>query len=169
MNAPQPIPYSPEGPQPLVREIATGAAYPVESLGPLRGAVEAVQGMTQAPVAIPAASALAVASLAVQGFADVQTLGGARPLSLYALTIARSGERKSACDAPLMTALRDHEKERARTQREEMKSWTNAYDLWKGRREKILAEAKAGKGEKRTAAQADLEALGPEPESPPIG
>jgi hypothetical protein len=166
MNAPQPIQYTPEGPQLLVREIAVGAAYPVEALGPLRAAVEAVQGTTQAPVAIPAASALTVASLAVQGFADVQTLGGPRPLSLYALTIARSGERKSACDAPLMAALRDHEKERAKTQSEEMQSWTNAHALWKGERDRILLEAKKGKGEKRTAAQADLEALGPEPEAP---
>ena len=166
MNAPQPIPYTPEEPQPLVREIAPGAAYPVASLGPLREAVEAVQGMTQAPVAIPAASALTVASLALQGFADVETLGGVRPLSLYALTIARSGERKSACDAPLMAALRDHEKEKAQAQREEMQSWTNAHALWKGERDRILLEAKKGKGEKRTAAQADLEALGPEPEAP---
>ena len=166
MNAPQPIPYTPEEPQPLVRETPAGTGYPVEALGPLRDAVEAVQGMTQAPVAIPAASALTVASLAVQGFANVETLGGMRPLSIYALTIARSGERKSACDAPLMAPLRDHEKERAKAQREEMQSWTNAHALWKGERDHILMEAKKGKGEKRTAAQADLEALGPEPEAP---
>ena len=54
--------FQPEGPQPLLREIAPGAAYPVEALGPLRAAVEAVQGMTLAPVAIPAQTALAVAS-----------------------------------------------------------------------------------------------------------
>ena len=167
MNAPQPIQYIPEGPQPLVREIAIGAAYPVHALGPLRKAVEAVQGITQAPLAIPAQSALAVASLAVQGFADVETLGGPRALSLYALTIARSGERKSACDAPLMVALRDHEREQAIVQRDAMQSWTNAQALWKGERDKILAEAKKGKGEKRTAAQADLEVLGPEPAAPP--
>ena len=167
MNAPQPIQYTPEGPQPLVREIAPGAAYPVHALGPLRDAVEAVQGITQAPVAIPAQSALAVASLAVQGFADVETLGGPRPLSLYALTIARSGERKSACDAPLMAALREHEREQAKAQRDEMQSWTNAQALWKGERDRILLDAKKGKGEKRTAAQADLEALGPEPDAPP--
>ena len=94
------VPFTPEGPQPLLREIPAGEAYPVHALGPLQAAVEAVQAMTLAPVAIPAQSALAVASLAVQGFADVETLGGPRPLSLYALTIARSGERKSACDAP---------------------------------------------------------------------
>ncbi|MBZ0129638.1 MAG: DUF3987 domain-containing protein [Rhodobacteraceae bacterium] len=167
MNLPQPIPFTPEGPQPLVREIASGKAYPTQALGPLRPAVEAVQGITQAPVAIPAQSALAVASLAVQGFADVETLGGPRPVSLYALTIARSGERKSACDAPLMSALRAHEKEAAKAQRDAMESWCNAHALWKGERDRILAEARKGKGEKRTAAQADLEAMGSEPAAPP--
>lgn len=167
MNAPEPIQFTPEGPQPLVREIAPGMAYPVHSLGPLRPAVEAVQGITQAPVAIPAQSALAVASLAVQGFADVQTLGGPRPTSLYALTVARSGERKSACDAPLLAALREHEKEEAKARRDEMQSWGNAFALWKGERDRILTEAKKGKGEKKVAAQADLDALGPEPAAPP--
>lgn len=167
MNAPQPIPYTPEGPQPLVRQTPPGAAYPVHALGPLRAAVEAVHGMTQAPMAIPAQSALAVASLAVQAFADVETLGGARPLSLYALTIAQSGERKSACDAPLLAPLRAHEREESKAQREAMEAWRNKHALWKGERDRILADAKKGKGEKRAAAEADLDALGPEPEAPP--
>ena len=160
-------PYTSEGPQPLVREIPVGEAYPVKALGPLRSAVEAVQGMTQAPVAIPAQSALAVASLAVQGFANVQTLGGIRPLSLFALTIAQSGERKSACDAPLMTALREHEREQSQAQRDATQSWINAHALWKGEREQIFKEIQKGEGEKRVAAQADLEALGKEPDKPP--
>ncbi len=159
------IPFTPEAPQPLLREIAPGADYPVDALGPLAGAVLAVQGMTQAPVAIPAASALAVASLAVQGFSDVETLGGNRPVSLYALTIARSGERKSSCDAPLMAALREHEKEQAKAQRDAVTSWQNAQALWKGDRDRILADAK--KPSKRTEAQADLAALGAEPAAPP--
>lgn len=167
MNAPEPIPFAPEGPQPLVREIAPGEAYPVAHLGPLRAAVEAVHGMAQAPVAIPAASALSVASLAVQGFANVETLGGPRPVSLYALTIARSGERKSSCDGPLMVALREFEREQARDQREAVTRWQNAQALWKGERDRILGEAKKGKGERKLAAQADLDALGPEPAAPP--
>jgi len=162
----RPIPFTPEGPQPLLREIPPGQPFPIESLGPLRDVVEAIQGMTQAPVAIPAASALAVASLAVQGFADVQTLGGIRPVSLYVLTIARSGERKSACDAPLMAALRDHEKEAAKAQREALRTYENEYALWKGERDRILLEAKKNKSEKRVASQADLEAL-KEPSAPP--
>ena len=160
-------PFTPEGPQPLLREIAPGEAYPLAALGPLREAVEAVHGMTLAPIAIPAQSALAVAALAVQGFADVETLGGPRPVSLYALTIARSGERKSACDAPLMAGLRDHEREEGRVQRDAFQSWQNAHALWKGERERILCEARKGKGEKRLDAEADLEALGPEPQAPP--
>jgi hypothetical protein len=158
--------FTPEGPQPLVREIAPGAAYPVHALGPLRAAVEAVQGVTQAPVAIPAQSALAVASLAVQGFADVETLGGTRPTSLYALTIARSGERKSACDAPLMAALRDYEREQSKAFRADLSAWENAHALWEGARDKILSEAKKAKGETRTGAQADLVALGLAPTAP---
>ena len=109
--------YRGEGPQPLLRPIPPGAEYPRAALGPLREAVEAVQGMTLAPFAVPAQSALAVASLAVQGFADVETLSGSfSPPSIYALTIARSGERKSSCDAPLMAALREYEREQAKAQ-----------------------------------------------------
>ena len=168
MNAPQPIQYKHEGPQPLVREPSPSEAYPVHALGPLRAAVEAVQGMTQAPVAIPAQSALAVASLAVQAFADVETLGGPRPLSLYALTIARSGERKSACDAPLLTALRAHERDEAKAQREAMERWRNAHAVWEASHKKIVAELSTAKSKgKEAAAGADLNALGPEPEAPP--
>lgn len=160
--------YRGEGPQPLLRPILPGAAYPKNALGPLREAVEAVQGMTLAPLAVPAQSALAVASLAVQGFANAETLsGGFAPPSLYALTIARSGERKSSCDAPLMAALREYEREQAKAQRDALTQWRNAQALWKGERDRILAEAKAGKGEKRVAAQADLDRLGTEPLAPP--
>jgi hypothetical protein len=160
--------FAPDGPQPLLREIPPGAPYPVESLGPLRPAVEAVAGAVQAPAAIPAASALAVASLAVQGFADVETLAGPRPVSLYLLTVARSGERKTTCDTALLAALRDFEKEQAKAHRTAFTSWQNAHALWKGERDRILGEAKRGLGEGRTAAQADLEALGPEPAMPPL-
>jgi hypothetical protein len=161
-------PFKSEGPHPLLRAIPPSAVYPVQSLGPLAAAVLAVQGMTLAPVAIPAQSALAVASLAVQAFADVETLGGGySPPSLYCLTIAQSGERKSSCDKPLMTALREFEREQARVQRDEMTRWHNAQALWKGERDRILAQAKSGKGDKKTGAQADLDAHGPEPIAPP--
>jgi hypothetical protein len=67
----------------------------------------------------------------------------------------------------LIAALRDHELEQAKAQRDEIEIWRIKHALWKGERDRILLEAKKGKGEKRTAAQADLHALGPEPEAPP--
>jgi hypothetical protein len=166
----RPIPETPfeaEGPQPLVREIPPGAAYPVAALGPLREAVEAVQGVTQAPVAIAAQSALAVASLAVQGFADVETLGGKRPLSLYALTIARSGERKSACDAPLMEALREHEREQLKLHIKAMQEWKRRHAVWKGKFDRLVGEAKKANRDESALAEAQLRELGPEPVPPP--
>lgn len=164
---PEPVPFKAEGPQPLLREVPKGEPYPVAALGPLAEAVEAVRGMTLAPVAIPAASALAVASLAVQGHVDVDTLAGQRPVSLFVLTIAQSGERKSSCDAPLMAGLREFGKAEAVARRDDMAAWQNRHALWKGERDRILAEARKGKGEKRVAAEADLRALGREPAAPP--
>jgi hypothetical protein len=158
-------PFEAEGPQPLVREIAPGAAYPVAALGPLRAAVEAVQGMTQAPIAIPAQSALAVASLAVQGFANVETLGGARPVAIYALTIAKSGERKSACDEPFMRPIRAREREAMTAYREDRLSWQNRLAVWKAQHDRIVSDVRK-KGGNRAAAEAQLRAIGPEPPAP---
>lgn len=155
------------GPQPLLLPILEGEPYPVAALGPLQAAVEAVQGMTLAPIALPAQSALALASLAVQGFANVETLDSISPLSIYALTIARSGERKTSCDSKLMVGLADIEQELAQTQRETMQQWENDAAVYKGERDKILSEIKNNKGDKKTGAQADLDALGPPPLAPP--
>ena len=167
MNTPKPIPFVNEGPQPLIREIPAGLPYPVEALGPLRAAVEAVQGMTQAPVAIPAGSALAAASLAVQGFADVETLGGKRPLSVFVLTIAASGERKSSCDAPLMAPIEKHEAKQAEAYEAEMKVHlreTTAYNAKKKGIEKRLGESSKAK---LIIAESDLAELGDAP-TPPL-
>ncbi len=167
MNAPEPIPFKTEGPQPLLRHIPAGEPYPVDALGSLQGAVQAVQGMALAPVAIPAQSALAVASLAVQGFANVEALGGVCPVSLYCLTIAASGERKSSCYEPLIASLRDYEREQAKALRDDLHRWQNAHALWKAQRDRILQDAKNSKAEKRVAAQADMDALEKEPAAPP--
>lgn len=66
-----------------------------------------------------------------------------------------------------MAALRAHEREQAKAQADTLLSWQNAQALWQGERDRILADAKKARGEKRTAAQADLAALGPEPAAPP--
>lgn len=163
---PETIPFITEGPQPLLREIPPGEAYPVHALGPLQAAVEAVQDISQAPVGIAAQSALAVASLAVQGFADVETLGGDAPLSLFCLTIAESGERKSTADRLLMRGIREHERAEAAGYKEAFTEYEVAREIWQGKRKRLLVEAAGADKMKAVGAEADLRALGPEPRAP---
>ncbi|WP_298359498.1 YfjI family protein [uncultured Litoreibacter sp.] len=166
MTIVKPIDFTPEGPQPLVRHIPRGAHYPVADLGPLRAVVEAVQATTQAPVAIAAQSALSVASLAVQGFADVETLGGPAPVSLFCLTIAESGERKSGCDKLVMAGLKRHERDQAEEYRLAMASYVSAHKLWTAKRDRMVKEAAGSNKVKAVAAEADLEVMDAEPQPP---
>ena len=165
-TSPSLVPFLAEGPQPLIRDYVRPALYPVDALGPLQGAVADVQGLMQAPVELPAQSTLALASLAVQGFANVETLAGHSPLSLYALTIARSGERKTSCDGLLMAALRDFEKARTVAQHDEAQTWQNEHAAWKAKREQVLSKGKGSEKKDAASLAADLDALGPEPEAP---
>jgi hypothetical protein len=160
------IPFKSEGPQPLLREILPGEPYPVHALGPLQEAVAAVHDVTQAPVGIAAQSALSVASLAVQGFANVETLGADVPCSLFCLTVAESGERKSSCDRLLMKGVRDHERARAEIYRAEIAEHEVSREIWAGKRKRLLGEAAGSDKIKAASAEADLRALGPEPRPP---
>jgi hypothetical protein len=61
----------------------------------------------QVPDALAAHAVLGCAALAAQPHANVQTLGGVRPISLFMLTIAESGERKTAADSLASTSVND--------------------------------------------------------------
>ena len=165
MIVPEPVPFHAEGPQPLVRATPAGAEYPVDALGPLLDAVEAARAASQAPVAIAAQTALAAASLAVQCHANVETLGGSAPVSLYALTIAKSGERKSTTEKLLMAGLREYEREVSRDYEAECAAHKTNADMWRVDHDQALGQIKKKNGD-RNAAQAELAALGAEPEPP---
>ncbi|MEQ9123981.1 MAG: YfjI family protein, partial [Alphaproteobacteria bacterium] len=145
-----------------MRETAPGDPYPVEALGPLQAVAEAVHDKVQAPVAIGAQSALAVASLAVQGLANVETLAGSAPCSIFALTIAVSGERKSSCDRLLMAPVHAFQRELVEEHRSEAQAYKDAHALWDVQHKEILRTAKKD----AVGAEADLRNLGPEPEEP---
>src|SRR5687768_16474933 len=85
-----------EPPRPLRRPLRESMPYPVDALGPtIASAVRGTFEVTQTPVGICAQSALASAALGVQGHANVVLpTGHARPLSLYLLSVAMSGDRK---------------------------------------------------------------------------
>ena len=88
-----------EGPRPLRRELSPADPFPIDALGQVLGAAaDAIIDKVKCPDALAGCSVLAAASLAVQAHVDV---GLARhgprrdPLSLFLMTVAASGDRKS--------------------------------------------------------------------------
>jgi hypothetical protein len=76
-------------------------AFPFDALGPILGpAARAIAESVQAPDSLAAGSVLASAALCAQPFADVVLPHGqTATISLYIITSASSGDRKSATDA----------------------------------------------------------------------
>ena len=119
---------APEWPDPApILATTEPAPYPVAVLPDrIRGAVEEVQGFVKAPLPLVAASALGAVSIAVQGHFNVrraEKLTG--PISLFSLSVADSGERKSSCDGYFTKTIRDFEQ----YQREAAKSIQKEYDI----------------------------------------
>ncbi len=85
--------------------------FPVDAFPPLiKNAICEAHEVTKAPIALIAASALGAISLACQNRIDVIRPGNHRgPVSLFVLTIAESGERKSTVDKLLLKPLRAKE------------------------------------------------------------
>ena len=85
--------------------------YPVDSLGPLADVCKALRDEGQVPVEIAGQCLLATASLLAQSEANVETLAGVKPLSLFCLTIAESGEGKSTAEDVALLEIADQQKE----------------------------------------------------------
>lgn len=156
-------------PQPLTAKIAP-EPYPLDALPEvIRAAVQEVQGFVKAPMAMVASSALAALSLAGQAHIDVQRAAKLEgPSSLFLLTIADSGERKSTCDGFFMKPIRDYEAAQAEAAKPKVKDHRAAVAAWEaehsGLKEKIKSLAKDGKPTGATAeALRDLESRKPEP------
>jgi hypothetical protein len=153
----------PEAPLPLRRQLPASEPFPIEALGALRSAAEAIHAKTQAPMAICGQSVLAVASLAAQAHADVVLpTGAAKPLSCFFVTVAASGERKTSCDDLALRPVRDCVDELRVQYQIDFSDHLRRLDLWKVQRDEILKRAKKD----ATAAEADLQALGNEPTPP---
>ena len=117
--------------------------YPIESLPPvLKEAVLEVAGFVQAPIPIVAAAALSSISTVVQSQYDVRRAEGLEgPTSLYLLSIADSGERKTA-SSKFRDSLREYEKaEQQRFQKERTKHEAN-LKTWEFRRKALEEQIK---------------------------
>lgn len=158
-------PSARQTPMPLFRPVPSGQPFPVDAMGTLAGAVRAIADIVQCDPALAAGSVLAAVSLAVQGRADVILPigdGQPRPTSLFVLTIADSGERKSTADRLAMQPVADFERELSESHVRDMARWQADVDAWQAARKKAIG---GGKGDWKANADA-VEALGPEPAKP---
>lgn len=141
--------------------VAAGIDYPIDALPPLlRDAVEETEKFIQCPTALAACCAMSALSLSCQGLADVRRASGLTgPTSLYMLALAGSGLRKSAADAVLMQAIRQHEREVAEAAKPAMTSWKSDHDAWEAQRRGLLdaIKLKARNGEDTAETRFTLE------------
>lgn len=115
--------------------------YPTDALGEILGeAAKRLAYHVQVPEGMAAQSVLAVASLVAQAYVNVSipSVIGTKPISLYFLTVAESGDRKSSVDALALSALNDYETDRLSNFKSEIESYDAAVNAWKIRRESIV-------------------------------
>jgi len=153
-----------QAPEPLRRPTPPPEPYPMQELGEVLGpAAQSLRRVIQAPDAICGASILAAASLATQGLANVIRDGQEIPLSLWCLSVAESGERKSAVDKEAMRPIRDHEKCLMETHASAKQSHDNKMEEWKVRRDKAKEKAKKQGGAGLAEALSDIGEAPPAP------
>jgi hypothetical protein len=153
-----------EEPLPLFPPLPEAAPYPIDALGPvLSPAAKAIERKVQVPEALAARSVLAAASLATSAHADVALpYGQTRPLSLYFLTVAASGDRKSTADNEALWPVRKRELALKEEYAEAMKVWRIENAAWAAEKRKIESNSKIDFAERWDR----LAALGPELEKP---
>lgn len=148
-------------PLPLQREIAPPKCFPFEALGSVLGPVaKRIHEIVKAPDSICGQSVLAAAALITQAHADVSIDGRTHPLSLFLLTAAESGDRKSAVDSIVLKPVRDYEKMLAKCSIQEKQLYKNKLDAWKRQRELIMREFKSD------ALESELNKMAQEPRRP---
>ncbi|MFV1874085.1 MAG: YfjI family protein [Oleiphilus sp.] len=105
------IEVSAQEPRLLVKPSQREQEYPLEALGNILGqAAKSIAENIQCPSSIAGQSILAAASLATQRFRDVSIDGRVYPISVFCLTVAGSGDRKSAADSFALQAHKAFEK-----------------------------------------------------------
>lgn len=110
----------------------------------IRDAVLEVENNIKAPRDLVVASALGVVSLVCQNEIDVQWGDNklVSPCSLFFLTIAASGDRKSTVDRHFTAPITAFEKARRSEYKEQVVTYTSEYDIWNEKRKDIRSQIK---------------------------
>lgn len=150
--------------RPLYRPLPPALEYPMNCMGPLHAAAEAVHLVTQAPMALCAQSVLAAAALAVQAHHDVILPGGGRkPLTQLFVSIAESGERKTSVDRIALRAVYRVEADWRQKAADAMAEYKADHAAWKKHKEHLETTHKKDRASLKSA----LMSAGAEPKAPP--
>jgi hypothetical protein len=129
----------------------------------LGGAARSIAEKCQCAPALAGQSVLAVASLAAQRLADIRLpFGQTRPLSLFFVTVAGSGERKSTADNEALIPVRMHEKNLKHDYGPAHETWRVSHAAWAAQHKKIETDRRL----ERLSREAELSALGRAPVEP---
>jgi hypothetical protein len=103
-------------------------SYPLAALGPLAEVSHAISEGAQVRPAMAGQSVLSVAALLASRVANVRSLDGSvKPLSLYAETVASSGDGKDSADKPALAAVHQWQREQHKAGRDD--HWLLASDI----------------------------------------
>lgn len=150
-------------PDPLP-DVAARPPYPLHALGELLGGAAAViAAAVQAPPELAAQSVLAVAGFAAQDKANITMDGRTYPLSLFLITVAESGDRKTACDRVASKPLDEWQRSKVAEYAPELKAYRDAAEIYEAERRAALSGKKVSAADKAKALQA-LTAPEPPPE-----
>jgi len=156
-------------PEPLSAALPPSKPYPVEQLGDiLCGAAQALHETIKAPLALCCQSVLAAAAFSAQSHFDVVLPWGDRkPLSLFLLTVADSGERKSAIDDVVLGAAKAQERLEMASYAFEFEYYEAELMKWKAASEAANKKASRAKTQAATdCAQNEAHEAGPKPKAP---
>jgi hypothetical protein len=131
--------HCPMDPLPLYRQIEAPQPFPMDALGPILGsAAQAMHRIIRAPDSICAQSVLAAATLATQAHANIIIDGREIPLSEFYLTIAESGDRKSATDKAALKAISAWQKMLTDCYRTEYPKFQIQKEAWEARKKEWI-------------------------------
>jgi putative DNA primase/helicase len=158
-------------PEPLRAPLPKAESYPVESLGGVLGsAATTLHETIKAPLTLCCQSVLASASLAAQTHFNVMLpWGESKPLSLFLLTVAESGERKSGVDDVVLGAAKAQERQDMEAYTIELKLYEAELAKWKEVADAAnKAAAKASKSQAASDYAAEAKHSCPAKPEPPI-
>ncbi|KZZ10484.1 hypothetical protein A3752_06745 [Oleiphilus sp. HI0081] len=129
---------NPRRPRPLVKESFNAPKFPLDALGDvLSGAAKTIATQVQCPESIAGQSILSAAALATQGFKNIIIDGREYPISIFCLTVAESGDRKSAADWFALKAHKAYEKKAVENYKGERDKHKNAILSCEAERNKL--------------------------------